>query len=456
MTAPLTLPDAPRDRLVRSTVALLISNAIGALLGIAFWAVAARLFVPRDVGYGVAAIAAMTLLASIAQLNLGMVFPRYLHSAGARAGTMLRVGYAASVAVALVAGMVFLNLTGRHDYLKSGVLPTLLFLGAVVLWVVFTIEDAALIGLRATSLVPVENAGFSVLKIALLPVFVVVAPRSGVFYSWVVPMIVCIIPINYYLFRRVLPSHVRWSSGRSALPSPRTVKSVIAGEYMGGLAFTAIVTIPALLVASSLGAAQTAYFQTPWLAGTSFDFLLYTFAATLLAESSARPTVAVATVRRAVRFAVWLLAPGLVVLVVGAPWFLRILGPAYATHGTRLLQALVLALPFMAINVAYVTYARLARRVRRIVAAQVGLAALILGLTAWLLTPLGITGAGVAFLAGQAAVAVVVAPSVIRQYRSDFMSPSFAPEATLVAKGSGSAERSESSLRESERARLNG
>jgi len=437
MTAPATLPDAPRDRLVRSTVALLISNATGAVLGIAFWAVAAHLFVPRDVGYGVAAIAAMTLLASIAQLNLGMVFPRYLHAAGAQAGTMLRAGYVASIVLALVAGAVFLTLTGHHDYLKSGALPTLLFLGAVVLWVVFTIEDAALIGLRATFWVPVENAGFSALKIALLPVFVVVAPRSGVFYAWVLPMIVCIIPINYYLFRRVLPSHVRWSSGRSTLPSPRAVSSMLVGEYVGGLAFTAIVTIPALLVASTLGAAQAAYFQTPWLAGTSFDFLLYTFAATLLAESSARPTAAVATVRRAVRFAIWLLAPGLVVLVVGAPWFLRILGPAYATHGTRLLQALVLALPFMAINVTYVTYARLARRVRRIVAAQVTLAALILGLAAGLLGPLGITGAGVAFLVGQAALAVVVAPSVIRQYRSRRMSPSFAPEATLIAVQAG-------------------
>jgi O-antigen/teichoic acid export membrane protein len=435
------LPDAPRDRLVRSTVALLVSNATGAALGIAFWAVAARLYVPRDVGYGVAAIAAMTLLANIAQLNLGMVFPRYLHAAGARSGAMLCAGYAASVALALVAGTVFLTLTGPHDYLGSGTLPSLAFLAAVVLWVVFTIEDAALIGLRTTTWVPVENAAFSVLKIALLPLFVVIAPRSGVFYSWILPLIVCVIPISYYLFRRVLPAHVRWSSGRSSLPSPRTVRSMLIGEYLGGLSVTAIMTIPALLVTSTLGAAQAAYFQTPWLAGTSFDFLLYTFAATLLAESSARPTVAVATVRRAVRLAVCLLAPGLVLLVIGAPWFLRILGPAYAAHGTRLLQALVLALPFMAINVAYVTYARLARRVRRIVVAQVTLAALILGLTAVLLAPLGIAGVGVAFLAGQAALAAVVAPSVIRQYRSRHMSPSFAPEAALIERGRGPGDR---------------
>jgi hypothetical protein len=48
---------------------------------------------------------------------------------------------------------------------------------------------------------------------------------------------------------------------------------------------------------------------------------------------------------------------------------------------------------------------------------------------------LGITGAGVAFLSGQAAMAVVVLPSVVKQYLRPNMEPSFAPGARLVALG---------------------
>jgi Na+-driven multidrug efflux pump len=131
-----------------------------------------------------------------------------------------------------------------------------------------------------------------------------------------------------------------------------------------------------------------------------------------------------------------LLLPGLVILVVGAPFFLKILGGPYAAHGTRLLQSLALALPFMGVNVLYVTFARMARRVRRVVSVQVCLSVLVLVFTALLIGPMGITGAGVAFLIGQAVMALVVLPSVVRQYRNADMAPSFAPDASLVARAS--------------------
>lgn len=441
MTTSSALPDASGDRLVHSATALLISNATGAVLGVAFWAVAARLYTPTDVGYGVAAISAMLLLASIAQLNLSAVFPRFLHASGAKAPSVLRAGYSVSILVALVAGTVFLLFTGHHNYLAGGTLGAGFFLVAVVLWVIFTIQDSALIGLRATFWVPVENTSFSMVKIVLLPVFVAVTPRSGVFLSWVLPVIACIIPINYYLFFKVLPRHVAWADGRAALPPRRAVGTVLVGEYFGGIAYIALTTVPALLIAGRLGATDAAYFQAPWLAGTSFDFLLFSIATSLIVESSARPGAAADGVRRAVRLAAILLTPGMVVLIVGAPFLLRILGPSYAAHGTRLLQSLALALPFLGVNVLYVTFARLARRVRRIVAMQVSAAVLVLSLTAALLGPLGITGAGVAFLAGQAILALVVLPSVVRQYRRADMAPGYADDAALVARGGEVAER---------------
>ena len=67
------------------------------------------------------------------------------------------------------------------------------------------------------------------------------------------------------------------------------------------------------------------------------------------------------------------------------------------------------------------------RRVRRIVALQVGLSLTILSLTEILIGSLGITGAGIAFFAGQALMACIVLPSVIRQYRRAGMAPGFDP-----------------------------
>ena len=428
------LPDARTDRLVHSTFALLISNGSGVVLGVAFWAVAARLYSKSDVGVGAAEVNAMTLLTAFALLNLGTIFPRYLFAAGSRAGTVLRSGYGASISIAFVAAVAFLLIThGHHPYIESGLGPSVFFVGAVVLWVIFTIEDAALVGFRATFWVPVENTSFSVAKIALLPVFLVVAPRAGVFTSWVLPVVVCAGAINFYLWRRVLPAHVKASSGLGVLPERRILGTVVFGEYLGGIAFTAMAAVPALFIAATLGAQQAAYFQTPWIAGTSFDGLLFSFATSLMAEATARPSIAPATVKRTVRLALWILGPSVAIIVIGAPWFLRILGPDYAAHGTRLLQYLALALPFMAVNVLYVTYGRLARRIRRVLVVQVSISVIVLSLSAALIpTYLGITGAGVAFLIGQGVVALLLLPSVVAQYRRPGMTPSFAPGSSMV------------------------
>jgi O-antigen/teichoic acid export membrane protein len=428
----LPLADATGDRLVKSVVALLTSSVAGALLGLVFWAVAAHLYPARSVGYGAAAIAALTLLANVAQLNLGAIFPRNLYASGARARSVLVSGYAASALLAVLAGILFVVLTGAHPYLARDVFPAPLFVVAVVFWVVFTIQDSALTGLRATFWVPVENTSFSLIKIGLLPVFAAVAPLSGVFVSWTLPVIACIIPVSYFLFRKVVPTHVSRSAGRGSLPHARVVGSVLAGEYVGSLSFIALTSVPALLVLAKLGAEQTAYFQAPWLIGTSFDFLLFGIATSLLVESSARPTVAPTLVPRAVRLGCLLLLPGCLLLLAGAPIILAVLGHQYAAQGTSLLRWLALALPFMGVNVLYMTFARMARRIRRIVAVQVSLAVLVLSLTDLLIGHIGIAGAGVAFSSGQALVACVVLPSVVRQYRRAGMAPGFAPNGALV------------------------
>lgn len=422
---------------MHSTMALLISNGTGVVLGVTFWLVAAHLYSPTNVGYGAAEVSAMTLLSAIAFLNLGTVFPRFLYAAGSRARIILRSGYVASTSIAFVAAVIFV-LFFRHTYIEPGFLPSAIFVASVVFWVIFTIEDAALVGFRQTFWVPVENTSFSVVKIALLPVFVVVAPRVGVYSSWVLPVVGCVTAINFYLWRRVLPAHERHASGAGVLPNRRIIKNVVLGEYLGGLSFTAMAMMPALMVAAVLGLQHLAYFQTPWLAGTSFDALLFSFATSLIVEATARPTAAPTSVRRTVRLALRILGPSVIVIIVAAPWFLRLQGAAYAAHGTRLLQLLALALPFMAVNVLYVTYARMARRVRRVVTVQVSISAVVLSLCFVLLhTSLGITGAGVAYLVAQAIMAMILLPSVVRQYRRPDMAPDYAPGAAMVARSSG-------------------
>jgi hypothetical protein len=119
-----------------------------------------------------------------------------------------------------------------------------------------------------------------------------------------------------------------------------------------------------------------------------------------------------------------------------APLFMRAtLGPLDAHYATSVLQLPALALPLTAIGALSITDARLARRMRRVAATEICITTLILVESFLLVGTMGITGVGLGFLAVQAAVAIVVTPSVIHQYRHPDMEPGFAPGATVVAQG---------------------
>lgn len=433
--APQRVAEAHGDRLFTSTFALLISNGTTMVLGVAFWIVAARLFTPNELGRGVHEVAAMTICANVGLLNLVTIFPRFLHPAGAKAGILLRRGYAASTSLALLATLCYFGITSfvtHQSYVPSGWGARVFFLEGVLLWVIFTIEDPALVGLRRSFVVPIENTSFSIAKVALLPCFFLVARADGVFDAWVLPLAACVAAVNVYLFGYALPKHIDASGGAGILPTRRIFTNFVAAEYLGGLALNVLWNLPALFLTTS----QAAYFQTPWIAATSFDLLLFSFATGLVAEASSRPSVAAQNVRRAVRLAAMLLGPALVVLVLGAPYFLDLLGTGYSQHGTWLMRYVVLALPFMGVNVLYVVFARLGRRARRLFLVPTAIAAIILTLARVLLGPLGLTGVGLAFLVGHAVVCATVLPSVIRQYRRPGMSPSYSSSALVVEDGS--------------------
>jgi len=422
----------PRDRLISSSLSLLLSNVSGAVLGVVFWVIAAHRYSPRAVGNGSAEIAAMTLLATVVQFAPMLIFNRFLYRSGTMAPRVVRLGYLFAIIAAGGLSSLFLLFTGPHPYILGGVVPKFTFIGAVMLWVVFTIEDAVLVGLREMKWIPLENTIFSLLKLGLLVVVAAPLPKTGVFDAWIAPLLVVIVPINWLIFRRLLPQHVARADGQQAFPESRALRRQILGEYGGSLMFIALGSVPSLLVVRELGPKAAAYFQTPWLVGTSIDFLLWTLASALVSEVNARPDHGPESVRRMIRYTVRFGLPLLAVAALVAPFGLRILGPVYAGHGTRLLLWLLASSPFMALNVLYITFARLGRRVRRIFLIQFSIALLVLSLMISFLPTLGETGAGVAFFVGQATLGLLVTPSLVRQLRRPSMAPGFAPTSALL------------------------
>jgi hypothetical protein len=177
-----------RSRVTRDGPALVLSSGATAVLTLAFWAVAARTYDTATVGRASAEIAAITLLASIAQLNLLNVFLRFLPAAGHLTRRILAMGYSAMVASAVVGGWLFLALGLDGGFsLGDDVWQRVLFVAAVAGQAVFIVQDGVLTAFGKAPWVPVENLVTAGIRLAvlILPLGLTIDP--GVTGAWFRP-----------------------------------------------------------------------------------------------------------------------------------------------------------------------------------------------------------------------------------------------------------------------------
>src|SRR5207245_11583159 len=141
------------------------------------------------VGEGSGAVSAMILVSIIGWIGLQHLLMRYLPVAGTRARRLIGLVYLAALGAALPAGIVFLvyAVASRSvPSLSSSPIGGVAFLACVAVWVVFSLQDAALIGLRRSPWVPIENGLFGIAKIAFLVALVATANPWAFLVSWVV------------------------------------------------------------------------------------------------------------------------------------------------------------------------------------------------------------------------------------------------------------------------------
>lgn len=89
-----------------NTVALIVSTASTGVLGLAFWAVAARLFPAHEMGLASALITSAVLLSTMSTLGLDVLYERFLPVAGIRAPVLLHRGFLVVAGMGLLTGAV--------------------------------------------------------------------------------------------------------------------------------------------------------------------------------------------------------------------------------------------------------------------------------------------------------------------------------------------------------------
>ena len=410
MTAPWRLH---RD-LLSNAGSLVASTGGASLLGAIYWIFAARLFDQRSVGYGSAAVSAMTLLGTIGMLGLGTLLIGELPRRRARAG-LVSAALLTSGLGALVIGLGFSVVSPRVSVNFATMIGTsgrsALFAAGVAVTSVTLVFDQATIGLMRGGIQLGRNMTFALLKVLVLPAAAVALHDQagvGITASWVAGLVLSLAAVAIGLRLRGEPVLARpdWGVLRGL------GKIAMAHNWLNLAMTMPFYLLPVLVTVVISPAANAAFYIAVML--TTFLFIVPAHLSTVLfAVVAADPGAIARKLRFALRLSFLIGIPGMVALILGAHLALSLFGKGY-TEATVPMWLITLGYPAAVPKSLYIAVSRAAGRIPRAaivltVCSSLELAAAAAGGAAG-----GLYGLSLALLAVRYAEALVTIPPVLR------------------------------------------
>lgn len=391
----------------RNAHALVLSTLITSGLGVVFWLIAARNYSEAEVGLNSALVAAMLLIASVANLGLKNSLVRFVPDGGADAAALIKGAYGLATLVAGVAALILVlglrSLVPELADVGPASTVAVWFTAATMAWVVFQLQDSVLTGLRRATWVLAENTAFSVIKIGLLLIMASVGTRLGIFASWTLPLTLFVVVVNALIFRRLITSSEPRTSVRTV--RARDVAHLAGADFLGSLFWDAALLGLPLVVLSTAGAEANAHYYLAWSTAYVLYVVVSNIGQSFVVEAVRERHRIGELTRRALALSAGLVGMFAAGLVVVAPGLLRVFGDSYSEQGSTALRLMaVSAVPYTLTGI-YLSLARVERRIKSILAVYVALSTSVLALSLVWLGPFGISGVGMAWLVSQTAVA---------------------------------------------------
>lgn len=321
--------------LLRNAGSLAATTGVTSVLGSAYWVYAAHVFPQQAVGYGSAAISAMTLLGTIGMFGLGTMLMGELPRREAKGGLITAALIAAFVgSLILGVGFALISLAFGHSFVEiSGTFGRMMIFsfGVATTGATLVFDDAT-IGLMRGGLQLTRNVALSIVKMAALPAAALVLHDLfgvGIVLAWVVGSLVSLIPVAIRIKRGGASLLYRpdWGSLR------RLGRVTLAHNWLNLAIATPVKLIP-VLVTVVVSPSANAAFYVAWMLA-SFLFMVPTHLSTVLfAIASAAPEMIAEKLRFVLRMSLIIGIPGGLVLGLSSHFILSIFGSSYASAAT--------------------------------------------------------------------------------------------------------------------------
>ncbi|MEV4344630.1 sugar transporter [Actinoplanes sp. NPDC049596] len=407
-----------RDSLARNSVLIMGSTVGTAGLGYLYWLLAARQLPQPAIGTATALISVATVVSMVSNLGIGHMFIQRLPGAGRAAWSRivsagLAVGCASTFLASFVAAALLSAADANFGFLASAEGSAALIATAVAL-TASTLLDYVFIAHRASHGMLGRNLGVAGGKVVTLAALTGagVGGSGAVLLAWTLPSLVVTAYTLVVSLTRLQPGARLRGAGIGA--ELGHVRRSATGHHLINLAQAGPSALLPVLVTARLGAEANGHFYVAWMTASMLFMVSPAVASAMYAE---RSNQAAAGLPRAALVVLTVIGLPALALFTGGDLILGLFSAGYAAEGELLLRILVLAAVPDAITNLAVAHWRSLGEYRRCLRLNLLMATTCLALT-WLWLPgSGIEGAGIAWLVGQSAGAVVVAVHALRHRR---------------------------------------
>ncbi len=386
-----------KEPLYMNSVFMMASTGMVSVSGFFFWIIAAHLYTDTQVGLATAIISVILFIMNLSILGLNYSIIRFLPKAKDKNELISTSLLSVSIASALCAGIFLLFLPFFSEKLvfmhESPVIAIAFFFLTIAVSIDFVTEGIFLAH-RSGKYIFLKNLLVSVLKL-VLPIFFIPLGANGIFIAWALALSSALL-ISFW----VLVKKFNFSPTRFMNPSKLSqLIKFSSANYIVGLLGIAPEFILPVLITNAINPQTAAYFYMAFMMAN----LLYTipFATTqsLFAEGSHKESSFFINARKASKLIGALLIPGILVFIFFGHYILLLFGKSYSTEGLQFLQLLAISGIPVAFNYMGLTYVNVHRKMKALITINtIGIGAIIL--LSYLLREYGLTGIGIAWLAG--------------------------------------------------------
>jgi O-antigen/teichoic acid export membrane protein len=425
------------DSLIRNSLYLMASTVMTAGLGYVFWTLAAHAFTSQQVGISSAVISLCSTAALLTYLGSSAILIERLPASEHTSewtNILIRVCLVtAGVTAVATAITVPVLLTSQHYRLFFSSAPPILVavVGAAACTLVNLLGAAFIAARRAGRFLSIQTLVSTAKVLLVLPLAAAGAGAMGLVEAWVASAVVGVGVGAAWLVPRMglgrrlgrpprrraaatsafrLRQHRHPRHRRpSASPSAGSARHLL-GQHLTSVGGAVTPLVLPVLVVLRLGVTLNAYFYITWMVGAVFFMVSPSVAQAVFAEGvRARSDLRIVVVK-ALRVIVVLLAPAMVIMIIGGRFILGLFGAPYTAGYGLLILLVISALPDAVSNVAVAVF-RVTQRLGYSTVLNLGILVLTL-VAAWVLMPrLGIAGVGLAWLGAQTVGAIASLPA---------------------------------------------